>query len=160
MGTIGVNAKVPYKHCKAGLDKSTHTTSIAQWALDAGKWAGLVTTSLVTDASPAGLFGNTACRSWKTDQAILKHNCDPNEIDDLTEQLVDGKTGSQLRVILGGGRGTFRDKKVKDEENYRGRRGDGKDLIKQWLSKGGNNESRSYVWNTVCIETCSSRRII
>lgn len=55
-GTIGVNAKVPFKDCKAGQDNSTHTTSIAQWAIDAGKWAGLVTTSRVTDASPAGEF--------------------------------------------------------------------------------------------------------
>lgn len=53
-GTIGVNAKVPYAHCKAGLDKSTHTSSIAEWAMNAGKWAGLITTTRLTDASPSG----------------------------------------------------------------------------------------------------------
>lgn len=54
-GTIGVNGKVPYGDCKAGLDKSTHTSSIAQWAIAAGKWAGLITTTRLTDASPSGL---------------------------------------------------------------------------------------------------------
>ncbi|EDS29320.1 alkaline phosphatase [Culex quinquefasciatus] len=39
--TIGVNAKVPSYDCKAELDKSTHTHSIAKWAMDAGKDAGL-----------------------------------------------------------------------------------------------------------------------
>lgn len=99
------------------------------------------------------MFGSVADRNWETDQAILKNKCDPNEIDDLTEQLVDGKTGSQLRVILGGGRATFRDRKVMDEEKQRGYRGDGKDLIKKWLSKNINTEQRSYVWNAVSSDT-------
>lgn len=44
-GTIGVSAKVPRKHCQAGNNKAYHTQSIAQWALDAGKSIGLVTTT-------------------------------------------------------------------------------------------------------------------
>lgn len=53
-GTIGVNAKVKRSACMAANDKSTHTSSIAKWALDAGKSVGLVTTTRVTHASPAG----------------------------------------------------------------------------------------------------------
>lgn len=45
MGTVGVSAKVPYSDCEKTRDKSLYTTSIAQWALDANKWAGLVTTT-------------------------------------------------------------------------------------------------------------------
>lgn len=44
-GTIGVNAKVPRKDCSAGTVKAFHTESIAQWALNAGKSIGLVTTT-------------------------------------------------------------------------------------------------------------------
>lgn len=55
MGTIGLNAKVPKYSCTGALDNTTHTTSIAKWAMDAGKWAGFVTTTKVTDASPSGL---------------------------------------------------------------------------------------------------------
>lgn len=102
-----------------------------------------------------GAYGSVADRSWETDQDILKDKCDPNEIDDLTEQLVHGETGSKFRVILGGGRSTFRDRKIIDEERQRGRRGDGKDLIQEWLKKGTHDERRSYVWNAVCIDTCN-----
>lgn len=56
MGTIGLNAKVPKSSCTGALDNTTHTTSIAKWAMDAGKWAGFVTTTKVTDASPSGLL--------------------------------------------------------------------------------------------------------
>lgn len=53
-GTIGVNAKVSRHDCHAGLEKASHTTSIAKWAIDKGKFVGLVTTARVTHASPAG----------------------------------------------------------------------------------------------------------
>jgi alkaline phosphatase len=50
--TIGVNAQVKRSSCTDALDKKTHTSSIAKWAMDAGKEAGLVTTMRVTHASP------------------------------------------------------------------------------------------------------------
>lgn len=54
-GTIGVNGKVKRHDCNAGQDdKSKYTESIAKWAYDAGKSIGLVTTTRVTHASPAG----------------------------------------------------------------------------------------------------------
>lgn len=55
-GTIGVSAKVQQQNCTQGLDKSTHTESIAKWAIDAGKSVGFVTNTRVTHASPAGLW--------------------------------------------------------------------------------------------------------
>lgn len=50
--TIGVNAKVVNKDCDAAQVDENRTPSIAKWALDAGKGAGLVTTTRVTHASP------------------------------------------------------------------------------------------------------------
>lgn len=97
----------------------------------------------------AGAYGKIAKRAWETDSAILGDNCDPNEIDDLTEQLIDGEIGSQFRVLLGGGRKTYRDRTVRDEENDRGARSDGKDLVQKWLLKANENETRAYVWNAV-----------
>lgn len=96
-----------------------------------------------------GAYGKIASREWETDTRILKDKCDPNEIDDLTEQLIDGKIGSQFRVLLGGGRKTYRNQTVRDEENDRGSRSDGKDLVERWLLKANANETRTYVWNTV-----------
>lgn len=54
-GTIGVNGKVKKHDCNAGPDnKSKYTESIGKWAYEAGKSIGLVTTTRVTHASPAG----------------------------------------------------------------------------------------------------------
>lgn len=50
--TIGVNAKVAYKNCDAELAQENRTPSIAEWALNEGKGAGLVTNMRVTHASP------------------------------------------------------------------------------------------------------------
>lgn len=54
LGTIGVNGKVKLNDCDAVIDDSTKVQSIAKWAHDAGKSIGLVTTTRVTHASPAG----------------------------------------------------------------------------------------------------------
>lgn len=42
-------------NCTDATDKFTHTESIAKWAIDSGKSVGLVTTTRVTHATPAGL---------------------------------------------------------------------------------------------------------
>ena len=54
-GTIGVNAAVTRYNCTSNLDPSTNTESIASWAQKAGKGTGIVTTTRVTHASPAGM---------------------------------------------------------------------------------------------------------
>lgn len=50
IGTIGVGAKVRHGNCTESQLTSEYTTSIAKWALDAGKSAGLITTTRVTHA--------------------------------------------------------------------------------------------------------------
>jgi Alkaline phosphatase len=50
---VNVNGKVKYSDCV--VDQQNHVDSIAKWAMDAGKHAGLVTTTRVTHASPAGM---------------------------------------------------------------------------------------------------------
>lgn len=51
-GTIGISGKVPRFDCVGQMDERNHIKSIAKWAMDAGKSAGLVTTTRVTHASP------------------------------------------------------------------------------------------------------------
>lgn len=53
--TIGLNGKVKRRDCTEGLDESNHAESIAGWAQRAGKGTGVVTTTRITHASPAGL---------------------------------------------------------------------------------------------------------
>lgn len=145
-GVVGVNARVPRYNCTAQLDESTLTPSIAKWAQDAGKSTGFVTTTRVTDASPAGVFSHAANRYWENNQKVLDDKCDPTKIKDLAHQLVYGDVGSKLKVILGGGRREFRDKKMADEERHSNTRTDGRDLIQEWKdTKIGANSS--YVWH-------------
>ncbi|KAI4455921.1 alkaline phosphatase [Holotrichia oblita] len=53
-GAIGVNGKSV--NCNTNLDVSNHVFSIAKWSQDVGKKTGIVTTTRVTHASPAGKF--------------------------------------------------------------------------------------------------------
>lgn len=51
-GSIGISGKVQRGDCDGQMDHSNHVKSIAKWAMDAGKSAGIVTTTRITDASP------------------------------------------------------------------------------------------------------------
>lgn len=147
-GTIGVNAAVPRYHCELGQNPAYHTESIAKWAQDAGKWAGLVTTARVTHASPAGVYAHVANRDWENDHKILGDDCSPVDNVDIARQLVEWPVGRELRVIMGGGRRNFINATVEDEDGEPGKREDGRNLIEDWLEdKLQNDASARYVSN-------------
>lgn len=130
--TIGVNGKVKSFDCKAARNPKNQVKSLAFWAQKAGKATGLITTTPVTHASPAGVYGHTPYRRWESDTDILNDNKDPNECVDLATQLVKGDVGGKLKVILGGGRNKFLPNTTIDTEGNAGERSDGKDLIEEW----------------------------
>lgn len=148
MGTVGVSAAVNRSDCHAHLDAGSQLKSIAKWAMEAGKVVGLVTTGRVTGASAANLYATSADRDWENDVRIRGSRCDPNSVVDIAKQLVFGEVGSNLRVILGGGRREFRDRTQLDEVNEAGARGDGRDLIREWAAQKFD-EKASYVYNRV-----------
>ncbi|CAM6031706.1 unnamed protein product, partial [Sphagnum compactum] len=148
-GTIGLTAAVKRYDCEAGLNTSTHTESIARWAQLQGKATGFVTTTRVTHASPAGIYANTANRYWENDVEVKKNKCDPTKVNDITQQLLYSPTGQNLNVIMGGGRRMFLDKSMKDEENQKGSRNDGKNYIQTWKDiQASKNRNYEYVWNS------------
>ena len=73
----------------------------------AGKGTGIVTSTSMTDATPAGTFAHVANRNWEDDAAMISNAADPNACDDIAKQLVQDQTGSNFKVILGGGRSHF-----------------------------------------------------
>lgn len=147
-GTIGVTASVTRNDCAAQINVASHTSSIAKWSLDAGKVAGFVTTSAVTDASPANLYAHAGSKEWENDSKVKAANCDPEIIHDIARQLVLSEVGSKLRVIFGGGRKNFLNSTVVDDEGQTGERSDGRDLIREWI-EAKPNQRASYVWNKV-----------
>ncbi|KAH8270232.1 hypothetical protein KR018_006087 [Drosophila ironensis] len=147
-GTIGVTAQVPRGHCLAATNESTHAQSIAQWAQEAGKWAGLVTTARVTHASPAGVYAHVAEREWEHDGEIIRSGCSADLNRDIARQLVEWPVGKELRVIMGGGRSYFRNQTQHDETGVLGLRTDGRDLIKDWQDiKREQGAEGKYVWS-------------
>ncbi|KAG4070667.1 hypothetical protein HA402_013587 [Bradysia odoriphaga] len=146
-GTIGISGKVPRYDCVGQMDETNHIKSIAKWAMDAGKSAGLVTTTRVTHASPAGVYASIADRDWEHNVAVQRNGCDDELIDDIAEQLVHGDVGSNLKVVLGCGIREFLDNTMVDEEGFKGSRSDEKNLINEWLNAVDGEENKRFVWN-------------
>lgn len=131
--TIGVTAAVKYKECEGQLDPENQVTSIISWAQEEGMATGVVTTNRITDASPAGAYAHVAYRGWENDADVEGDGEDSDICDDIAEQLVRGKTGQGLDLVLGGGRREFQPPTIEDpEDGSHGDRGDGVDLIKEW----------------------------
>lgn len=145
---MGVNGRVNRYQCNLENESQNQAPSIAQWANENCKHTGLVTNSRVTHASPGGVYANTANRDWENDAKVREHNCDPEVTFDIARQLIEGETGSNLRVVFGGGRREFRPTNVLDEEQKPGFRTDGRDLIEQWKEQHQNaSRKASYIWN-------------
>lgn len=92
---------------------------------------GVVTTTKLTDATPAATYAHVGHRHW---QAKVPEGCNAH---DIAHQLVHEKPGNRLKVILGGGRSAFLRNNRKGEK---GDRIDGRNLIREWQkSKEGLN---------------------
>ncbi|XP_023294227.2 membrane-bound alkaline phosphatase [Lucilia cuprina] len=127
-GTIGVNAAIARDDCEAMKNSSNHVFSIAKWAMDEGKSAGFVTTTRVTHASPSGVYAHTADRDWESN-ADIEAVCGENHgLDDIAQQLIYGEVGSKLKVMMGGGKSAFVDKRL----YANGWRTDGRNLLEEY----------------------------
>jgi alkaline phosphatase len=144
--TIGVNPRVPHNDCKASLDEKNHVDSILRWAQKAGKATGIVTTTRITHASPAGTYANVANRDWESDADMKAFN-DTKSCSDIAKQLIRSETGKNFNVIYGGGRRKFISEKIISvEDGMRGQRVDDLDLIDEWLTTK-NSPRAHYIHN-------------
>ncbi|XP_017122791.1 alkaline phosphatase [Drosophila elegans] len=142
-GTIGVSAAVQFKDCAAQSQPEHQVASIAAWAQRQGMATGLVTTTSVTHASPAGVYAHLANRNWENDAEVASDNGDPNLCPDAASQLINSPVGQKLNVVMGGGRENFLPRGTTDASGSPGRRLDGRNLIEEW--KGQHTNSAHYV---------------
>lgn len=143
-GTIGVTAKVRYNQCGIQADPANQVDSLAAWAQKAGKSTGIVTTARVTHASPSGAYAHVANREYECDADVRTYGHNPAICQDIASQLVNNRTGTEFKVILGGGRTKFLPNSMQDEQGNAGEREDGVNLIDEWKRKHSNGV---YVYN-------------
>ena len=134
-GTLGVNGNVDMGDCQAGRDRNNWVYSIAKWAQDVGKSTGIVTTTRITHASPAGVYAHIAHRDWENDQEV-NLNCGANsDVEDIAYQLIKGEVGSKLDFVMGGGKKHFIDASLYKN----GKRGDGLNLVEEYKKQSAKN---------------------
>ncbi|GBM76534.1 Alkaline phosphatase, tissue-nonspecific isozyme [Araneus ventricosus] len=135
-GTIGVDGRVEFENCESSVDHSTHVPSILQWAQNKGKWTGIVTTTRVTHATPAGAYAHTASRNWESSTPSPK-------CQDIAYQLIHNKPGRDMHVIMGGGRRHFIPKTDKDVDGAAGSREDSRNLLAEWRLLKTNDKKKA-----------------
>ncbi|XP_053894826.1 intestinal-type alkaline phosphatase-like [Malaclemys terrapin pileata] len=150
--TIGVSAAAKYSQCNTTL--GNEVVSVLQRAQRAGKSVGIVTTTRVQHASPAGNYAHVVNRDWYADAsmpaAALQENC-----KDIAWQLVHN---INFTVILGGGRKYMTPVGTPDPEYpsnaaQNGIRKDDKNLITLWLE---SKQGARYVWNRTALLSAAS----
>ncbi|XP_066940907.1 alkaline phosphatase-like [Macrobrachium rosenbergii] len=127
--TLGVDSSVNVGDCAASKNPATHTPSILQWAQEAGKDTGFVTTTRVTHATPAALYAHTPQRRWECDGTLGDAGVG---CKDIADQLVTENPGRNIKVIMGGGRHPMGAAFGASNAGSCLRR-DGRDLTKEWL---------------------------
>ncbi|GIY69255.1 hypothetical protein CDAR_5701 [Caerostris darwini] len=137
-GTIGVDGRVEFENCESSVDPTTHVPSIMKWAQEKGKWTGIVTSTRVTHATPAGSYSHTPSRNWESSTPSPK-------CKDIAYQLIHDSPGKDFHVILGGGRRHFIPSTEKDSDGDYGWRNDSKNLISDWVEmrKKKNQKARA-----------------
>lgn len=100
IGYIGVGEAATRNDCTSS--KAQHLPSTAEAAKRAGLQVGIVTTTRITHATPAAVYGHSVNRDWESDKDIPAAER-PEGCTDLAAQLV----AFPFDVALGGGKGKF-----------------------------------------------------
>ncbi|KAH8254148.1 hypothetical protein KR032_008702 [Drosophila birchii] len=132
---LGITAAVNFNNCSGSEDPANRLTSIAEWAQNAGKSTGIVTTTTLTHASPSGAYAKTTNRFFESDTDIVTYGegqNDPATCTDIATQLITQTPGKNFDVMLGGGIGKFLPNTVTDPFNKKGERSDGVNLLSRW----------------------------
>jgi len=119
--------------------------TLLEQAEDRGLSTGVVTTTAVTNATPAACYAHVPDRGWQKDSKLPDAAVGAG-FPDIARQLLEFAHGDGLEVALGGGRELFLPKQLRDPEDPKlhGGRHDGRDLTREWLSRRPRS---AYVWN-------------
>lgn len=141
-GVLGIGQQPLVGDCAGALAHPLLT--LWELAAASGLATGVVTTTSVTDATPAATFSHSASRRWENDSDLPPEARAAGCID-IARQLVESPHGG-LDVLMGGGRSQFLPSGSSDPEypGIRGLRGDGRDLVQAWQRRRPDGV---YAWN-------------
>ncbi len=110
-GVISVNQNVQHANYKTVAGNETKT--LLEYAEDAGKSTGVVSTARLTHATPAACYSHSPDRDWESDNDIFMRRKDAYEakFPDIARQMLEFAYGDGLEVALGGGTGKVSAKK-------------------------------------------------
>jgi hypothetical protein len=133
-GLISVTQRVARGDFRAVAANSAKT--LLERAEDRGMATGVVTTTRITHATPAACYAHSPDRDWESD-ADQPDAANEAGFPDIAKQLIEFPHGDGLEVALGGGRGKFLPRSVRDPEypDKTGERHDGRDLTREWQSR-------------------------
>lgn len=156
---ISVTDAVKIGDCKSGLAAAALT--VGELAEIAGLSTGVISTSLLTDATPATVYAHAATRRWQAD-ADLTEEAKTDGCRDIARQLIEFPYGDGLEVAIGGGRLNFLPTDMNDPEypERKGRRSDARNLADEWTAKSSQHR---FIWNKPdfeAIEPASGSRIL
>ncbi len=142
---LGEAPSVTTGQCDGAAAASIPT--LLEQAADRGLSTGIVTTTRITHATPAGTYAHTPSRDWESD-VTTPAEAEAAGCHDIARQLVDFSHGHGIDVIFGGGRALFLPSDTADpaQPDQHGIRADGRDLIDTW--KAGHPQ-RVFIWNAM-----------
>jgi alkaline phosphatase len=116
--------------------------TLLEQAEERGLSTGIVTTTRITDATPASHYAHTTNRFWEYAGQLPPGAT----LLDIAAQLVRRQqSGDGIEVVLSGGRETMTNASIPDPEypERAGRRRDDRNLINEWLAAQRGSQ---YVW--------------
>ncbi len=142
-GVLGVDERI--RRGDHTSVEAARVRTILEEAEARGLATGVVTTTTVTHATPAGCYAHVPFRFWE-DDSRMSSEARADGFPDIARQLVEFGVGDGLEVALGGGRRHFRPGGEADPEDPRqpGGRLDGRDLTREWVEA---RDGAAYVWN-------------
>jgi len=140
---IGESPAATPRQCEGAAAAAIPT--LLEQAADRGLATGVVTTTRITHATPAGTYAHTPERDWESD-VTTPTDAQAQGCRDIASQLVEFAHGGGIDVMMGGGRALFLPSDVVDPEypNQHGVRADGRNLIEVWKA---DHPHRIFVWN-------------
>jgi alkaline phosphatase len=142
-GALSVSPQVGGNEVNAQTVVAGRLETLLELAEARGLATGIVTTTRITDATPASTYAHTPNRFWETAGQMPPGAT----LADIAAQLLERqRTGNGIEVILSGGRDVMLPVTTADPEYpaRTGRRRDGRNLIQEWQAAQPGSR---YVWS-------------